>query len=268
MLTDHASSVLFCPTEAAVKNLKREGFTNIVNDGHLISDLHPLSLLATGSTPVRVNNELRTTNYAPLVVNIGDVMYDSVLQNVQLAEQRSEILTQLHLKPENYALATVHRASNTDDPERVKAIFNALSEMAAKVSVITPLHPRTQKALRRSLSDHELRTLNSKLTIIEPVPYLDMLLLEKNAKLILTDSGGVQKEAFILKVPCITLREETEWVETVDAGWNVLAGADSKRILQAVDQFSAQRRPERRINPSGDGQASERIVKVLLGRSG
>ena len=150
VLTDHASNVLFCPTEAAVKNLKREGFTNIVNDGHLSSDLQPLSLLATGSTSVRVNNELRatqhelrTTNYAPLVVNIGDVMYDSVLQNAKLAEQRSEILTQLHLKPKEpyelnkpnklkgYALATVHRASNTDDPERLRSIFQALMKSHA-----------------------------------------------------------------------------------------------------------------------------------------
>jgi len=145
VLTDHVSTILFCPTETAVNNLKREGFTNIVNDGHLVSDLHP--------------HELRTTHHEPVVLNVGDVMFDSVLYNLKLAEQRSTILDQLHLKldkPKGYALATVHRAENTDDSRRLRAIFDALSELATKVPVVAPLHPRTQKALSQCFSNSEL----------------------------------------------------------------------------------------------------------------
>jgi len=163
-------------------------------------------------------------------------MYDSVLYNLKLAEDRSDILTRLSLKPSKpmmYALATVHRAENTDDPARLRSIFQALDEIARELMpVILPLHPRTRKQLS-ALSNwtNSMNSMNptnsmnsANLVIIDPVPYLDMLSLEENARLILTDSGGVQKEAFILKVPCVTLREETEWVETVEAGWNVLGG--------------------------------------------
>ena len=289
VLTDHASSLLFCPTETAVVNLRREGFTNIVNDGHLISD--PDSDLA-----LVMDHELRTPNHEPVVLNIGDVMYDSVLYNLKLAEKRSDILKRLYLlpnkpheplpraittktpisrgnklnelyelnEPMRYALATVHRAENTDNPEHLRSIFQALDEIARSVMpVILPLHPRTREALGKVFSNCELRTLNSRLTIIDPVSYLDMLLLEKNAKLILTDSGGVQKEAFMLDVPCVTLREETEWIETVEAGWNVLVGADEARILEAVNRLSSQRSSDLQVNMYGDGHAAERIVNIL-----
>jgi len=266
VLADHVSTILFCPTETAVRNLKREGFSNIEQDGSLV----PIEASKIG---------LKCSPDNPLVINVGDVMFDSVLYNLKLAEQRSTILDQLHLKPNepnglnkpnepnelmDYALATVHRAENADDPARVKAIFKALSEIAAKVPVVTPLHPRTRKALHRSFSDHELRTMNSRLTIIKPVSYLDMLLLEKNAKLILTDSGGVQKEAFVLKLPCITLREETEWVETVEAGWNVLVGANKDNILRAVEHFNSRKRAEPQVGLYGDGRASQRIAEVIV----
>jgi len=277
VLTDHASNVLFCPTEAAVANLRREGFTNIVNDGHLISDSlipHSLSL------------------NPPFVANIGDVMYDSVLYNLQLAEKRSDILERLHLFPNkpdephelnepnepnelmNYALATVHRASNTDDPECLRSIFQALNEIAqSSLPVIIPLHPRTRKQLDTlSNSTNSMNLINPtdptdpmnsmNLIIIEPVSYLDMLLLEKNAKLILTDSGGVQKEAFILNVPCVTLREETEWVETVETGWNVLVGADKGCIVKAVERLSSQQFSDLQTKPYGDGHAGERIANL------
>jgi UDP-N-acetylglucosamine 2-epimerase len=270
VLTDHASNVLFCPTETAIENLRREGFTNIVNDGHLVSD----SLIPY---PVSLN--------PPFVANIGDVMYDSVLYNLKLAEKRSDILKRLHLfsndlsvphnpysvtplpnKSKGYALATIHRASNTDDPERLRSIFQALNEIARSVMpVIIPLHPRTRNALS-ALPRNPLSSTPDSLILIDPVSYLDMLLLEKNAKLILTDSGGVQKEAFILKVPCITLREETEWVETVEAGWNVLlVGADKERIMEAVDHFAPEKCAEAQERDLyGDGHASERIVGVLV----
>jgi UDP-GlcNAc3NAcA epimerase len=269
VLTDHASDLLFCPTMTAVENLRHEGFTNTVNDGHLISDLdYDLALGA--------NHELRTPNHAPLLLNVGDVMYDSVLYNLQLAEKRSDILKRLHPFPyelhelnksselKGYVLATVHRASNTDDPERLRSIFQALNEIARSVMpVIIPLHPRTRNALS-ALPRNPLSSTPDSLILIDPVSYLDMLLLEKNAKLILTDSGGVQKEAFILNVPCVTLREETEWVETVDASWNVLVGADKSRILETVERFSSQRPSDLQVNPYGDGHASERIVGIVV----
>jgi len=270
VLTDHVSTILFCPTETAVKNLQKEGFTNIVNDGHLVSDPHLY--------------KLRTTNHGPVVINVGDVMYDSVLYNLELAEKRSDVLTRLSLtpnklaepnepnklnqpnKPMMYALATVHRAENTDDPKRLRSIFQALGEIARELMpVILPLHPRTRKQLN-ALTDwaNPTNSMNStNLKIIDPVSYLDMLWLEKHAQSILTDSGGVQKEAFILRVPCLTLREESEWAETVEAGWNVLVGADKKRIIEAARHFSSQRPSDLPLNPYGDGHASERIIEVV-----
>lgn len=243
VLADHVSDLLFCPTETAVENLRREGFANIVNDGHLISD-------PSTSYPLSLNS--------PLVMNVGDVMYDAALMYLELAERKSTILNRLSLRPNNYALATVHRAGNTDDPEHLKGIFQGLARLTQEgLMVVVPLHPRTRKAMT-SLS---LDTLPEKLLIIEPVSYLDMLVLEKNARVILTDSGGVQKEAFFFRVPCVTLREETEWVETVETGWNVLVGWDQERIAQAA--LKAQ--PGRESAwPYGDGRAAERIIDALL----
>jgi len=265
LLTDHVSTILFCPTETAVDNLRKEGFINVVNDGHLLPSPPPPS-------PLPLNP---SSPNPPLVVNVGDVMYDSVLYNLKLAEDRSDILTRLSLKPSKpmmYALATVHRAENTDDPARLRSIFQALDEIARELMpVILPLHPRTRKQLS-ALSNwtNSMNSMNptnsmnsANLVIIDPVPYLDMLSLEENARLILTDSGGVQKEAFILKVPCVTLREETEWVETVEAGWNVLVGADEKRIVEAARHFSSQRPSHLPLNPYGDGHAGERVVNAV-----
>jgi len=255
VLTDHVSDLLFCPTKTAVSNLQRESFTNVLNKGKLIK-------FATDSPLSTLNSEPLTLD-SPLVVNVGDVMLDSVLYNLKLAEEKSSILEDLEVNERGYYLATVHRAENTDDTRRLKAIFDALSELATKALVVTPLHPRTQKALSQCFTNHELSSLNSRVMIIEPVSYLDMLLLEQNAKLILTDSGGVQKEAFILRVPCVTLREETEWTETVETGWNQLSGADREHILKAVEHFGFQRFPQLQIDPYGDGRAGERIAEVL-----
>lgn len=218
VLTDHASDVLFCPTAAAVRNLATEGIIR----GVLL---------------------------------VGDVMYDSLLHNVQLAEKRSEILQRLKLRPKGYALATLHRAENTDDPERLGSMFSALEKIASEVlPVVVPLHPRTRQRLEcRPFAPNALQ-------LTEPVPYLDMLLLEKQAQVILTDSGGVQKEAFFFRVPCVTLRDETEWVETIEAGWNVLAGCEPARILKAVQTAHPGSGGKA---PYGDGHAAERIVQVL-----
>lgn len=192
VLTDHVSTLLFCPAEAAVRKLQREGFINIMNFGRLLPlDSFPLSLNLS----------------APVVINTGDVMYDAVLLYLELAEKKSKVLEQLSLKPKGYALATVHRAENTDNPERLKGIFKGLATIAKEgLPVIVPRHPRT----RKTLTSFNLHPSAPNLRLIEPVSYLDMLVLEKNARVILTDSGGVQKEAFFFQVPCVTLREETE----------------------------------------------------------
>ena len=218
VVSDHLSDLLFCPTQAAIKNLQREGITKGVHC-------------------------------------VGDVMYDSVLFNIHLAEKRSHILKQYNLKPKSYALATVHRAENTDEPERLKAILHALEEITSNgLPVILPLHPRT----RNKISDFNLS--HNSLQLIDPVSYLDMLVLEKQAKIILTDSGGVQKEAYWFKVPCVTLRNETEWLETVESGWNVIVGSESMSIIKAVEQAQSGSIHQ---NAYGDGLAAERIVHLL-----
>ena len=218
VLTDHCSDLLFCPTSAAVKNLKIEGVANGVH-------------------------------------RVGDVMFDSVLFNTELATKRSKILETLKLQNKAYALATVHRAENTDDSHRLQAIFEALEKISSEgLRVVLPLHPRTRK-----LYD-ALRFSGAKIKIIEPVSYLDMLQLEQQARLILTDSGGVQKEAYWMKVPCITLRDETEWIETVEAGWNILAGADRDKIVESA---KTDRKPSKQYPAYGDGKAGEKIVDIL-----
>jgi UDP-GlcNAc3NAcA epimerase len=187
-------------------------------------------------------------------------MYDAVLQYAELAEQESQVLEVLGLQPRGYALVTVHRADNADDPQRLRAIFAGLEEVARKgLPVVFPMHPRTRdRAYAFGLAMNDLR-------LIDPVSYLDMLVLEKNARVILTDSGGVQKEAFFFRVPCVTLREETEWVETVEAGWNVLVGCEAQEIVQAA--FDA-RAGEEGAFPYGDGRAAERMIRAILSERG
>jgi UDP-GlcNAc3NAcA epimerase len=187
------------------------------------------------------------------VFNFGDVMYDAVLQSLDFLGTRSDLLSSLGVQPGTYLLVTVHRPANTDHDENLSSILDALGE--TREEVIFPAHPRTTQALERLG-----REVPANVRLLEPVSYVNMLELEKNARLILTDSGGMQKEAYFLGVPCVTLREETEWVETVEVGWNVLVGASKDRILQAVRHF----RPEgERANVFGDGRASERIARQL-----
>jgi UDP-N-acetylglucosamine 2-epimerase len=223
VLADHASDLLLCPTKTAVDNLAREG-------------------IGTG------------------VHLVGDVMYDAVLYNAATARQRSTVLERLGLTPGTYALATVHRQHNTDHPDRLREILAALAEIPTPV--IFPIHPRT----RQRLADSGLNAMAPNADnprFIEPVGYLDMLALEQHAGLILTDSGGVQKEAFFFAVPCLTLREETEWVETVDAGWKLLVGTDRATIVQAARCF----RPTGTPPPLfGDGHAAEQIAAIMAGQ--
>jgi UDP-N-acetylglucosamine 2-epimerase (non-hydrolysing)/UDP-GlcNAc3NAcA epimerase len=216
VLTDHISSLLFCPTDAAIQNLAKEG----VSRG---------------------------------VYRVGDVMYDALLHNLALARKRSTILAALGLERGEYALATVHRAANADDPARMASVLDALGSLG--VPVVFPVHPRTRKMIRElGLSAAE------NVRLIEPVGYFDVLALQENADCILTDSGGMQKEAYLLGVRCITLREETEWVETVQAGWNRLAGVDGDSIRRA---FKSWRPSGERQALYGDGDAAGEICRIL-----
>jgi len=219
ILVDRLSSLLFCPTETAVVNLKREG---------IVEGVH----------------------------NSGDVMYDAVLYNLQRAQEVSDILARLDLQPGEYYLVVLHRASNADDPENLHSILKALGQL--DLPVVFPVHPRTHKALKRLMQESQIEL--PFLRLVDPVSYVDMLLLEKKAKKILTDSGGVQKEAYFLGVACITLRRETEWTETLQGGWNTLAGSDAQAIGRAILLD-----PPRRSRPDvfGDGHAAEKMAALL-----
>lgn len=186
---------------------------------------------------------------------VGDTMYDAVLQFSDIAHQRSLILQELDIAPQSYFLTTVHRPYNTDVPENLTNLISAFLEL--NQPVIFPVHPRT----RQRINDLGLKIpIGSNLRLIDPVGYLDMLMLEQNARLIMTDSGGIQKEAYFFKVPCVTLRPETEWVETVQSGWNVLVGANKTQLIEAVQNFIV---PTAYPMLYGDGQASQLIVQKL-----
>ncbi len=215
ILTDHISALLFCPSQIAVDHLKREGIERGV---HIV----------------------------------GDVMADALFHAVE-ASANATILEKLKLLPGTYWLATVHRAENTDDSERLKSILRAFDQLTE--TVVFPVHPRTRHCLDRLgyLPPPHVR-------LLDPLGYLDMVVLEKSARAILTDSGGIQKEAYWLGTPCITLRDETEWVETVDSGWNTLTGADTRRILAATALKPPETRP---VLYGGDGLAAERCLAIL-----
>lgn len=225
VLTDHASDLLFAPTETAVANLRREGLSE---------------------ARIRL---------------VGDVMYDAALYYGTKASRTSRILEQLALKPKSYILATVHRADTTDDPQRLRAILDGLGRVASQIPVVLPLHPRTRAALER----HEMaKDVPGELRMIDPVGYLEMMILGKNARLIATDSGGVQKEAFFYRVPCVTLRNETEWVELVELGWNRVVPPDNPEAIYS-QVISALDTKGQEASPYGWGDASCHIVKCLLG---
>lgn len=198
------------------------------------------------------------------VHEVGDVMFDAVRHFGARASRSSSVLESNGLVGEPFVLATCHRAENTENLPRLVAILDALAEIARQVRVVFPLHPRTRKIIEAA----GIVFNADRLTLLEPQPFLDMLALEKNAQAIVTDSGGVQKEAYFFGVPCITARDETEWVETVELGANVLTGADKAKIVDAFRMFSdRQRAPTPVSGPFGDGYAADRIVK-LLGQRG
>ena len=184
-------------------------------------------------------------------------MYDVSLFYRERARAGSRVLERLGLEPGKFALATVHRAENTDDPARLGEILEALGAVAEGLRVVLALHPRTRKLI----AQHGLAARLGRAEVIEPVPYLDMIRLEESARVIVTDSGGVQKEAYFFRVPCVTLREETEWMETVESGWNRLAPADAKQIASAVQSARAPADAAKEFY--GDGDAAEKIAGYL-----
>jgi len=202
---------------------------------------------------------------------VGDVMHDAALLFGSIAEQQSDILTKLQLLPNLYYLATVHRAENTDDPERLIGIFKAFGRIATKENpIVLPLHPRTRAALLQNNlaflvdkpngDDAGIATENKYLRLICPVSFLDMVMLEKHARAILTDSGGIQKEAYFHGIPCVTLREETEWTETVEVGWNHLVGNDTELICKCVWFPSGQKNM---IEEYGKGDSAKVLVGII-----
>ena len=225
IVTDHVSDALFCPTATAVENLRREGVDQ-----------------------ARIHL-------------VGDVMYDAAMMFAGRAAQRSRILEGLGIRAREYVLATIHRAENADDPMRLSTIFRALDRIAEAETVIVPLHPRTLAALRRfGLIDR----VSDRVRLIDPVGYLDMIMLEQNARIIATDSGGVQKEAYFFGVPCVTLRYETEWIELVETGWNRLVPpVDEHEIVRAIEEAGVPS-TDRRPGFYGDGDAAQLIAKQLL----
>ena len=221
VLTDHCADLLFCPTQTAVDLLAREGLTRGVH-------------------------------------RVGDVMVDALRSHSELAREQSTTLQAMDLTPKGYLLATVHRPYNTDVPENLRNILAAFADICrlSGQPLVLPLHPRTRKVL----DELDLRP-PAGVRVIDPVGYLDMLALEESARLILTDSGGIQKEAYCLAVPCVTLRPETEWIETVESGWNVVVHADRAAIVHAALERSW---PSNEPPPVfGDGHAAERIVALL-----
>lgn len=227
IVTDRLSDLLLCPTLTAVRNLEAED---------IVAGVH----------------------------HVGDVMYDAALLFANMAVDRSEILSDLGVSKGNYFLATVHRAENTDADDRLRSIFEAFALIATEsCPVIVPLHPRTtQRLIRLGMTDEKTgRPVagSPDVRLIEPIPFLDMVMLEKNARTILTDSGGVQKEAYFHGVRCVTLRDETEWIETVDAGWNTIAGVETESIADAVQRTP----PTSAIADYGTGQSAGRAVELL-----
>lgn len=219
VMTDHVSTLLFTPTDTAVNNLKAEG---------IIEGVH----------------------------TVGDVMYDAVLYNMQLAEEKYK-LSDYDLVEKEYYLGTIHRAENTDSKENLAAILTAFSQVSE--TVYLPLHPRT----KAKIEQFELESLleqSSNICIVEPVSYLEMLLLEKNAKGIITDSGGVQKEAYFMKVPCVTLRPQTEWTETVAYDWNRLVNPLTEDLTEILKGLQLGQPID---DLYGDGQAARKITAIL-----
>ncbi len=239
IVCDQLSSICFSPTQTGIDNLKREGFMD---------------------SPAKFKN-----GKGRLVVNSGDVMYDNSMYFATLAEQKSNILTRLGVKPNEYILTTIHRPNNTDDPERLTNILSSLLSITERdgITLVLPLHPRTKKLLDKNLDAAVYEKLMSSplVKIIPPASFFEIIVLEKNARIVMTDSGGVQKESFFFECPCVILRPETEWVEIVDHGAGIIANADPKLIVEAYDKLIG----TKPVFPPlfGDAHAAEHILQKI-----
>lgn len=221
ILTDRISSYLFCPSNAAIRNLEKEGFASF-------------------------NCKL---------VKTGDVMYDAAMFYSEKSAERSTVAKTIDLeKP--YMLTTLHRQENTDDPAKLEAIVGALNQLNEQMRVLLPMHPRTRKMIEKA-------GLKLKFTVIDPVGYFDMIELLKHCRLVMTDSGGLQKEAYFFGKNCVTLREQTEWTELVEYGYNVLSGADEQRIVELAMEM-LNRRNDFATSLYGDGHSGDHIAQELL----
>ena len=238
---DHASTLLFSPTQNGIKNLQREGF-NI-----------------SAEKPYHIDH--------PGVFHCGDVMYDNSLYFSKIADEKSRVIEENSLEKGNYILSTIHRDNNTDNSERLKQIFEAIDSISKeyKIGFFIPLHPRTAKILQNNLGDDLYQRVisNNLLKISSPVSFFDMIRLESNARMVMTDSGGVQKEAFFFKKPCLILRSETEWVEIVENNTAKICDADYSKITEGWKDFYTNP-PKDYPALFGDGKASEFICQKLI----
>lgn len=241
IVCDHCSTLLFTPTKAGLENLKREGFP-MDNEG-----------------PYTIDN--------PKVYHCGDIMYDNSLHFAGIAEEKTDIIQRLELKGKPFVLATIHRDSNTDYPERLSAIFRSIIKLSEECQVVLPLHPRTAKLIKTNLNEDMQKQIFScpDIKLIPPVSFLEMIALERHARLVMTDSGGVQKEAYFFKKPCIILRPKTEWVEIVETGNAILADADECRIMKAWEHFK-DNPPTMFPEIFGDGHAAEFMLEKIISR--
>lgn len=241
IMCDHVSTLLFSPTTTGFNNLVKEGFHK------------------DAQKPYNANN--------PKIYHSGDVMYDNSLYFSEVADQKTTVIAKHALQKNTFILATIHRNNNTDEPERLNALFGALYTISEtyKTDVILPLHPRTAKLLEVNLNKDLLQKVKSSrhFKIIEPVSFLEMIALEKNCSIVMTDSGGVQKEAFYFEKPCVILRPETEWVELVECGTAIITDADEQKIITAYKALT-EKKDMRFPKLYGDGKAAEFICKEML----
>ena len=242
IMCDHVSTLLFSPTKTGYDNLVKEGFN------------------ANSKAPFTVDN--------PKFYHCGDVMYDNSLFFSEIAEKKTNIISKYKLEKNKFILATIHRNNNTDEPERLNALFGALNKISLSegLDVILPLHPRTAKLLETNLKPDLLKAIqsNSKFHIAEPASFLEMIALEKNCKIVMTDSGGVQKEAFYFEKPCVILRPETEWIELVQCGANFITGSNTENIITALKKVAMVDSNIFNIPLYGNGNSGNEIVEYLI----
>jgi UDP-GlcNAc3NAcA epimerase len=234
IITDRLSSWLFCPTQTAVANLHNEGI---------------------GLNP----NSQSDNKFFQHVLNVGDVMYDAFLLSKKRARASTELPMAIQELTDGFYLATVHRSENTDNPIRLKSIMNALGMIAVKKPVVLPIHPRTRKAITA------LRIKKNDIKLIDPVGYFDMLRMLDACDAVFTDSGGLQKEAYFAEKLCVTLRDETEWTELVENGFNILAGTTQEKITCAEKKLSTIQ-VDWNVGLYGDGNAGEKTIEAIAGQ--